>query len=154
MPAEPGSSGKHQKISSVTISFGDADMLGGCPCLASYEENIKELVGAYEVQQKDGRAFVHVHKRNSSNRDLRAVQELATSKAVRSISLRGDGKVEGHTDAYIGVAADSAVTTSARLAEGIREANCRTCKYVEKAVGKEFRRLHWNSSQVRFEQHM
>ena len=54
---------KTQKISIVTIGFGVADKMGVSPCLASYEEDLMEMMEAYSEQQKEGKRFVLVLKK-------------------------------------------------------------------------------------------
>ena len=73
---------------------------------------------------------------------------------MHSVSLKKKDRDSGYTDASIGVAADSVMTNSAHLADVIRLTNCKTCKDVEEIVDKEFWRQCWNSSDVKFEQHM
>ena len=44
--------------------------------MQSYEADLLKIIGAYREQLEKGKHFVHVRKRNSSNRDLKAMQSL------------------------------------------------------------------------------
>ena len=77
-----------QNISSVTVGYGLADNTGEILCMQSYEEDLVEMVNAYTEQQSEGRRFVHVRKRNSINRDLRAMQHLMGSSMLYSVKLK------------------------------------------------------------------
>ena len=66
---------KAQKISSVCIGFGAADQMGEVPSTQSYESDLVELVKEYEEATIRGENFVHIRKRHSSNRDLKALSE-------------------------------------------------------------------------------
>ena len=108
------------------------------------------MVNAYTAQQSEGRRFVHVRKRNSSNRDLRAMQHLMGSSKLYSVKLKiGRSKATG-----IGEEAESVVTNSESVAKAIEQANCETSADIDSAVSKEVVKQDWHTIQSRFEQHM
>ena len=84
-------------------------------------------------QQSEGGRFVHVRQRNSSIRDLRAMQQLMKDSKLYSVKLKG-GK---HKTTEIGEDAESVVTNSELLARAIEKANCETCSDVNITVGEE-----------------
>lgn len=108
------------------------------------------MIRPYREQHDEGKHFVHVRKRNSSNRDPKAMQGLVGNDKLYSISLRSGSRKMTE----IGEEAESVVTNSESLAKAIEKANCETCKEVDDAVSEEVRRQNWDIAHMQFEQHM
>ena len=124
--------------------------MGEVPCLQEYEANLIEMISAYREQQDKGKRFVHVRKRNYSNRDLKVMQRLMGSEKLYSIGMKaGDRKMT-----EIGGYAEPGVMTSASLAKAIEMASCETYQEVDDVVSEEVKRQNWDSPYKQFEQHM
>lgn len=89
--------------------------LGEDPFIQSYEADLVEKIRTYGEQHDGGKRFVHVRKRNSSNRDLKAMQGLVGNDKLYSISLRSGRRQV----AEIGEEAESVVTNAESLAKAI-----------------------------------
>lgn len=74
-PSKEAPSAK-ENLSRVVVGFVASDKKGEIHCNKSHENDLGDLASAYEEQQKIGRHFVHVRKKHSSNRGLRALQQL------------------------------------------------------------------------------
>lgn len=132
------------------MGHGAADNAGAVLSIQSYEEDLTMVVNTYMMQQSEWGHFVHVRKRSSSNRDLRAVQQLMRGVELYSVKLKA-GK---HKTTGIAEYAESLVTDTELLAKAIGKANCETCADVNVAVGAEATKQKWNPVHSRFEQHM
>jgi hypothetical protein len=66
---------KTQKLNSVCVGLGSSDKAGES-LKEEYEEDLKEMVEAYKTCSERGGCFVHIRKKQSSNRDLRALSCL------------------------------------------------------------------------------
>ena len=77
---------KTQKLNSVCISLGAADKVGES-LKEEYEEDLKEMVEAYKKCSEGGECFVHIRKKQSSNRDLRALSCLTKGTKFYKVYL-------------------------------------------------------------------
>ena len=134
----------------MPTGFGASDKMGESPSIEEYENDLVKLAEPYKEQQLSGRHFVHVRKKHSSNRGLRALKGVTSKKEVFSVGVENK-ELKGDR---IGVAADSVVTNSAHLADVMKKSNCKTCGDVEDAIDREMKRQHCNSGQDQFEHHM
>ena len=105
------------------------------------------MTQAYKEQPLSGRRFVHVRKKHSSNRDLRALKGATSKKEDFSIDLQNK-ELKGDR---IGIPTDSVVTNSAHPADVVKESNCKTCGDVEDARdgGNEEAALECSTSSIR-----
>ena len=83
-------------------------------------------VMAEEYKNKDdaGGCFVHLRKKRSSNRGLRALREIARDGKLYSVKLKGNE-------------AESILTNSAYLAKVIDDAECDSSQAVEQIIEEE-----------------
>ena len=130
-----------QKISSVCIGHGAADKIGEIGDQGEYEEDLRSMAREYQERDEAGEFFVHVRKRYSSNKDLRALNVLTGRDKFYKINLRGGE-------------AESVITNSLHLVEVIREAECESCEDIESAISKRVKGDNWESDKIGFEQHM
>lgn len=100
---------KSQRIASVCIGYGASDKIGEVERPREYEDDLKVLAEEYRVRNDAGECFVHIRKKHSSNRDLRALSELTKGGKFHKITLQGNE-------------AESILTNSADLAKIIEKA--------------------------------
>ena len=108
---------------------------------SEYEDDLAEMAREYKMRLDAGECFVHIRKRQSSNKDLRALSHLTKGGKFFKVNLRG-------TDA------ESILTNSAQLASVIQASGCESCEDVEKELEKVVRGHDWEEDKKGFEQHM
>lgn len=97
-------------------------------------EEYRELDAAEEC-------FVQIRKRNSSNRDLRALSGLA--KGVQFHNVNSKGKLD-----------ESIITNSSKLASLIEDSKCQNADDVVREMEREIKGKNWEKDKRGFEQHM
>ena len=73
---------------SVCVGEAAADKKGEVRA-EEYDEDLKKMAEEYREMNAAGECFIHIRKRNSSNRDLRALSGLAKGVKFRKVNLKG-----------------------------------------------------------------
>ena len=69
-----------------------ADKVGECRCLKPYEDDLAEMAQEYRVTHAREDCFVHVRKKLSSNRDLKALNDLTKGGKFYTVNLEKWGQ--------------------------------------------------------------
>ena len=64
-----------QRIAKICVGYGAADKKGEVTA-KEYEEDMLKMAEKYKARDDTGECFVHVRKKHSSNKDLRALRQL------------------------------------------------------------------------------
>ena len=131
---------KAQRICSISIGCGAADKRGEANA-KDYEEDLLRMVGEYKAVSEAGGYFVHVRKKYSSNKDLRALRNLTKGGQFYKVNMEGDE-------------AESVLTNSSRIANIIEAAACNSVTDLVRELEKEVKGSQWDKDKVGFEQHM
>ena len=78
-----------------------------------YTKDLKKIAEEYSERNAAGEYFVHIRKRNSSNRDLRALSSLTKGEKFHKTNLKGE-------------VGESMITNSSRLASLIEDSKRRS----------------------------
>ena len=132
--------GKTQKLNSVCVGLGSSDKAGES-LKEEYEEDLKEMVEAYKTCSERGGCFVHIRKKQSSNRDLRALSCLTKGTKLYKVNL-------------VSSAIESVITNSSGIAKMVKAAGCDSVRSVEKVLEEEVKGKTWEQDKKGFEQHM
>ena len=114
---------KVQKTMSVCVGVAAADKKGEVRA-EEYDEDLKKFAEEYREASAAGECLIHIRKRNSSNKDLRALNGLAEGAKFHKVNLKG--KVD-----------EAIITNSAKSASLIEGAKCQTVDDVVREVEKE-----------------
>ena len=112
---------KSQGISTVVVGYGAADKTGEAPCVAEYASDLQLMAEDYQNRDWAGECFVHIGKKHSSNRDLRALKEIPREGKLYSVSLKGKET-------------ESILTSSAHLANKLRRQSVNPVKISRKLL--------------------
>ena len=129
-----------QKILSICVGQGAADKKGEVGA-DDYSEDLKTMAEEYRERNSFGECFVHIRKRHSSNKDLRALSGLTNGGKFYKVNLDGDE-------------AESILTNSAKLAKIIEVSKCSSADDVIREMEKEVRGDEWEEAKRGFEQHV
>ena len=121
---------------SICVGEGAADKKGGVRA-DEYDEDLKRMAEEYREMNAAGECFVHIRKRNSSNRDLRALSGLAKKVQFHKVNLKG--KLD-----------ESIITNSSKLASLIEDSKCQNADDVVMEMEREIKGKNWEKGQKRF----
>ena len=83
-----------------------------------YDEGLKKMESEYKAVVEDGRCFVHIRTKRSTDKDLRMLSQLTHYRRFKRVNLQGDG-------------IDSIITNFEYIASPIERAQCTTKEGVE-----------------------